>query len=88
MDYVGDFYSAELDAHYAFRVADDHLVYSLRFSPTETRLSPKAPDAFDVDRLSLQFQRSPDGTVRGFNLSFWGIRELYFEKRTKPQDPN
>ncbi len=80
--YTGNYYSSELDAHYSFRVADGNLVYSLRFSPTETRLSPKAPDAFEADRLSLQFQRSPGGTVRGLNLSFWGIRDIYFEKHT------
>jgi hypothetical protein len=82
--YTGDYYSAELDAHYAFRVVDGHLVYSLRFSPTEIRLSPEAPDAFEADRLRLQFQRNPDGTVRCFKLSAWGIKDIYFERLTSP----
>lgn len=82
--YSGDFYSTELDAHYAVRVVDGNLMYRLRFSPIETRLSPKARDELEAGRLSFQFLRNPVGTVGGFNLSFGRIRDIYFEKNTSP----
>ena len=78
-DYVGDYYSAELDVVYQLKMDGEKLmVQVLNNEPAEL-------NAMDTDQLGYQgsiwdFQRT-DGVVSGFKLQAGRVQNLAFVKR-------
>jgi len=89
-EYVGDFFSAELDATYRIALHGENLVVRIEQEPPLT-LVPVAPDefrfSFDEQAYSgvlsamLSFERSVAGPVTGFRLSAETEVGIIFVKR-------
>lgn len=80
-EYVGSYYSEELDAKYDLTLLGTRLVVKKKVADGLT-LSPQYADVFgDGDRLiSARFVREPGGRVTGFLLSTSRIKGLVFKK--------
>jgi CubicO group peptidase (beta-lactamase class C family) len=77
-EYVGLYYSLELDVRYEVILEDDSLVLKRRkFS--DRALTPTSEDLFEGGNR-LQFTRDVTGRVDGFGLSTGRVRNLRFEK--------
>jgi CubicO group peptidase (beta-lactamase class C family) len=77
-EYVGDYYSDELDFTYSFRVENGALVLDLR--ETLHRLSPYAIDRFGWQGRKLGFIRDKENKITGFALEEGIVRNIKFTK--------
>ncbi len=77
-DYVGDYYSPEIDSHYRFELQDGKLHLRLRNGPKDP-LMPTVKDEFQVEGLTFAFVRS-GGRVRGFHLGAGRVKNICFER--------
>ena len=80
-EYVGRYYSEELDANYTLSIAGNKLVARKKVGD-ELILSPQFVDVFgNSDRgISIRFPREPNGRVTGFLLNTSRIKGLVFRK--------
>jgi hypothetical protein len=77
-EYVGNYYSDELDFTYSFRVENGDLVLDLR--ETLHRLSPYAIDSFGWQRRKLDFIRDKENKITGFALQEGIVKNMKFTK--------
>jgi CubicO group peptidase (beta-lactamase class C family) len=81
--YVGRYYSEELETFYTLAVEDTVLVAQHRRLEENVTLTPKSEDKFNGGVFFLrdvEFLRSDDGTVTGFQVSNGRTRGVMFEK--------
>jgi hypothetical protein len=78
MEYVGKYYSDELDVLYALEVVDGGLVLELREKLHE--LSPFAEDRFGWEGRELQFARDQEGRITGFSVEEGIVKNIKFMK--------
>jgi hypothetical protein len=88
-EYVGMYFSPELDAIYRFAVEDGGPVVRIEQEPA-LQLVTIATDRFELSfddaaywdppDASMAFQRDADGAIMGFSLSSWTERGILFEK--------
>lgn len=79
MDYVGNFYSEELDVTYKLYMANDLL--KLKIANNEPQdMGINDPDTFISNGNHYRFERT-DGKVVGFELDAGRVTNLKFEKR-------
>jgi CubicO group peptidase (beta-lactamase class C family) len=79
VDYVGDYYSDELQVSYKLVLEDDGLHCIYRNAPRNP-LRPGSRDVFRLPQATLSFARDERDVVLGFILSADGARNLEFEK--------
>jgi hypothetical protein len=81
--YVGVFYSPELETMYTLVVEEDQLVARhIRHEPATLR--PEAADRFRGTQFYLgqvRFERDAEGEIIAFRVSNGRVRNLLFEKR-------
>lgn len=90
-DYVGTYYSPELDFSFYILVQDDQLCVRRRKHGT-TRLVPTFSDGFlgnvypasqyGEGRLGLVFYRGDQNEILGFEASVWRVRHVQFVRQT------
>ena len=88
-EFIGTYFSHELDATYRFSVVDGRLVVQIEQDPSMD-VVPFADDRFEVafhpagwseaDTISLEFDRNRVDSVPGFGLSMGAERGIVFEK--------
>ena len=80
-EYVGRYYSDELDANYTLSIAGNKLVARKKVGD-ELILSPQFADVFgNSDKgISIKFSRGQNGRVTGFLLNTSRIKRLVFRK--------
>ncbi|RIV44543.1 serine hydrolase domain-containing protein [Flagellimonas pelagia] len=79
MDYVGNFYSEELDVTYKLYMEDDLLKLKIPNNEPQA-MKINAPDTFISNGNRYRFERT-DGKVVGFELDAGRVTNLNFEKR-------
>ena len=77
-DFVGDFYSDELDVSYSLLLKEDGLYLDLRGLASE--LIPYSEDRLNWGRRELIFSRNEDDDISGFKINVGEIRGLEFLK--------
>jgi len=77
-DFVGDFYSDELDVSYSLSLEEGSLYLDLRGNMSE--LAPHSEDRFNWGRRELIFSRNEDDDISGFKINVGEIRGLEFLK--------
>ncbi len=80
-DYVGDFYSEELDVTYSLRLVDGQLLLSYP-NNVDLVLKEGATDTFGANRRTkYAFRRNSEGRVVGFEVASEGtVKGILFEK--------
>jgi len=79
-DFIGSYYSDELQTTYTFDIKNDTLTSHHQRHP-DTKLTPNAEDSFQMDRLgTVVFTRDVKGNVKGFKASNGRVRNLAFRK--------
>ncbi|HKP45524.1 MAG TPA: serine hydrolase domain-containing protein [Pyrinomonadaceae bacterium] len=83
-EFAGDYYSAELDVTYTFKVAGSQLVLKRKKSDVDEPLTPKFIDMFNAavanQFASIRFKRDARHKVNGFTLTVRAARKIAFEK--------
>jgi CubicO group peptidase (beta-lactamase class C family) len=89
-EYVGAFFSPELDATYRFSTVDSRLMVRIE-QEAPLVVVPVAEDRFEIsfhpqgwggpDTISLDFDRNRAGVISGFGLSLNSERGIVFERR-------
>ena len=80
-DFVGNYYSEELDVTHSFTVKDGKLRIRIRAQP-EREMNPVYADAFlAINVGQIKFTRDSAGKVNGFEAYTGRIRHLRFNKR-------
>lgn len=80
-EFVGSYYSDELDVVYKFVVSEGKLM--LMFARQNSfLLAPQAKDRFAFQSNTLLFLRNEKGQVTGLSLEAGRVKGLHFEKRT------
>jgi CubicO group peptidase (beta-lactamase class C family) len=79
-EYVGTYYSDELDATYTVLVQENRLVLR-RVSPAASPLTPAAVDAFTLGAQTVRFLRGAGGRVEGLAVDAGRVRDIRFVKR-------
>jgi len=77
-EYVGKYYSDELDFTYTFKVENKSLILELR--ETVYTLSPYAVDSFGWRGRKLDFNRDKENKITGFTLEEGIVRNMKFKK--------
>lgn len=81
-EYVGNYYSEELNAIYKFSLNNGKLMLKInRQDPL--LLNARAKDNFDFQFGNLQFARNEKGEITGLNFEGGRVKGIRFEKRTK-----
>jgi CubicO group peptidase (beta-lactamase class C family) len=79
-DYVGSYYSEELETRYSFEVKNDTLV-SHHQRHNDFKLNPRSADTFNMNFLgTVAFTRDGKGRVDGFKASSGRVRNLVFKR--------
>lgn len=88
-EYLGSYFSAELDAIYRITYVDDGLVLRIEQQPP-VDMQPVADDSFEFElhpdgwggpsTVRLDFKRNDDGAMRGFNLSAAAEQGIVFTR--------
>ncbi len=78
-EYVGNYRSAEIDPVYRIVEENGKLVLK-RLKHDPVALTAVAPDLFQVEIGSIQFQRDAKKNVSGMKISTGRIRDLEFTK--------
>jgi CubicO group peptidase (beta-lactamase class C family) len=82
-DYVGEYYSDEVEARFYVTVKNDKLVLSQKIPVTEITLTPTYTDAFDSGSGAfgvIYFERDKKNKVNGFKVSVGRARNVSFRK--------
>ena len=79
-EYVGDYYSEELDATYRIRLDGDTLALTVG-NRLDGRLRPVDSDEMRRGSVRLLFQRDDGAAVTGFLLDAGRVKNLRFERR-------
>ena len=77
-EFVGKYYSDELDITYMFKVENSQLILELR--ETLYTLSPYAVDSFGWQGRMLGFMRDEDNNITGFTLEDGIVKNMKFMK--------
>jgi CubicO group peptidase (beta-lactamase class C family) len=77
-EYVGKYYSDELDFTYTFKVENSSLILELR--ETAYTLSPYAVDSYGWRGRKLDFTRDEENQVTGFTLEEGIVKNMKFTK--------
>ena len=77
-EYIGKYYSDELDFTYTFKVENRNLILELR--ETSHLLSPYAIDSFGWQRRKLDFIRDKENKIIGFTLEEGIVNNMKFTK--------
>jgi hypothetical protein len=77
-EYIGKYYSDELDFTYTFKVENRNLILELR--ETSHLLSPYAIDSFGWQRRKLDFIRDKKNKIIGFTLEEGIVNNMKFTK--------
>ena len=77
-EYVGNYYSDELDITYTFKVENNNLVLKLR--ETSNILTPYSTESFGWGRRRLEFTRDREKRITGFILQVGRVQNLKFQK--------
>jgi hypothetical protein len=78
-EYVGDYYSDELQVTYRFVLEDDKL-YVRHNSAPQDPLKPGLDDMFRVSYVAFHFARDDEGQVSGFTVNAGRVRNIRFFK--------
>jgi len=80
--YTGDYYNSELDIHYSIGTQNDSL--QLKRNPFDkfNPLYPFTEDTFlcEIGEIRL---REKNGSIKGFTLNAWRVRNIKFRKLTR-----
>jgi uncharacterized membrane protein (UPF0182 family) len=79
-DYVGDYYSDELQFTYKLVMKDGKLFFRHR-NALKKPLSPTLKDMFKVSYVRIQFVRDRQNRISAFNLSSERTRNIRFAKK-------
>ena len=79
-DYVGRFYSPELDVAYEILEGDDALILRRRRFP-DRNLVPRSADGFSAGNWRLAFSRDDAGGVNEFRITTGRVRNLRFVRQ-------
>ena len=77
-EFVGDYYSEELDATYRIFLDDEKLMLRVGYFPV-VHLMPSREDVFEGG-FTYKFFRDGDGAVTGFTLDAGRVRNMRFQK--------
>lgn len=81
-EYVGSYYSEELNASYKFNVTQGQLLLkSNRQEPM--KLNARAKDSFDFQFGTLNFLRNDQGQIHGFSFDGGRVKGIRFLRQTK-----
>lgn len=78
-DYVGTYYSPDVDAIYEVRARDGKLAFRSRYSVFDA--TPQGQSRFKFSNYNFQFEVDAEGKVKGFTLNALRVWNLRFEKR-------
>jgi len=78
-EYVGEFYSEELDTRFRIALKKNRLYFTHRNAPAAP-LAPTCPDYFTLGNLRIIFQRNA-GAVSSFAINAGRVRNLRFVKQ-------
>lgn len=78
-DYVGSYYSKELDVRYHFEIEHENLVVSIENTPSSFVCTISDVDQFSMELGLVRFQRK-DGQISGFELDSGRVKNLNFKK--------
>ena len=78
-EYVGEFFSEELNVTYKFIIQEGKLYVKFRNAP-DSPLKPTIKDEFELNRIWCQFSRDNEGKIKGFTLVVGDIMRIPFEK--------
>lgn len=79
-EYVGDYYSDELDAVWSIKLEGESLTSRIRYHPAR-RLTAVSRDQFSLATATLAFVRSSQNKVVAFTLDAGRAKDLRFVKR-------
>jgi hypothetical protein len=89
--YVGDYWSDELQVAYQVELRQGKLTISHRLRGP-AGMQPRGPDQFDTEKLpeigleaSIEFVRNSESEVFGFKLSARRLRDLWFTRAVLPK---
>jgi len=82
-DYVGNFYSDEIDVTYTFRLRSDGKLEVVQGGTEAVVLDMIKPDTFGNIGITT-FTRAPSGEVTGFTISTGRVRRLLFRRIAAP----
>lgn len=81
-EYVGDYFSEELNVTYAVKVEGDKLTFKMPRA-SQTPLAPTLKDSFNASGgLRFNFQRDRQNRVNGFTVSAGRVRNLHFVRKS------
>lgn len=80
-EYIGKYYSDELDITYTFEVKNNNLILNLR--ETSSILKPYSIETFGWDRRNLCFTRDIEKRITGFVLQAGRVKNISFQKLRK-----
>ncbi len=78
-EYVGEFFSEELNVTYKFIIREGKLYVKYRTAP-DSPLEPTIKDEFKLSWKRCQFSRDNEGKIKGFILVAGDIMRIPFEK--------
>lgn len=86
--FTGNYYAADLGTAYTLEIDQGILVIT---HPRLDRitLEPRITDVFSGNRAhfsSIAFNRDTNGNVTGFHLATAGVADIWFQKKTSPQE--
>lgn len=79
-EFIGDFYSDELDVSYRLKISGEQLRYGVGYMP-DSLLVFKEKNRFAADNISFVFYRDSQNNISGFGLSVNAIQNIRFVKR-------
>jgi CubicO group peptidase (beta-lactamase class C family) len=77
-EYMGKFFSEELNVIYKFIIREGKLYVKFRNAP-DLPLKPTIKDEFELNRIWYQFSRDNEGKIKGFTLVVEDIMRIPFE---------
>lgn len=77
-EYIGEFFSEELNVTYKFIIREGKLFVKFRTAP-DSPLKPTIKDEFELNRRWYQFSRDNEGKIKGFTLVVGDIIRIPFE---------
>jgi len=80
-EYIGKYYSDELDITYTFEVKNNDLILNLR--ETSSILTPYSTETFGWGRHNLYFTRDREKRITGFVLQAEDVKNIRFQKLKK-----
>ena len=79
-EYIGDYYSEELDATYLFFIDDGKLMGKIKGKQLLMECTISEIDQFTMEYRLLRFQRT-EGRISGFEIDLGSVKKLKFHKK-------